>query len=67
MCLHDDVTWNETRMPNLLGQESQTSDALQLSQAWTAQLSLGCHGDLRVFLCSMYVPRCMADGSTPLR
>lgn len=63
MCLHDDVTWNKTRMPNLLGHVSQLHDALQMSQEWTAHLSLGCHDDLRVFLCSVYVPRCTANGS----
>uniref|UniRef100_A0A8C3PKB0 Frizzled class receptor 9 n=1 Tax=Calidris pygmaea TaxID=425635 RepID=A0A8C3PKB0_9CHAR len=51
------IGYNLTRMPNLLGHESQREAALKLHE-FAPLVEYGCHVHLRFFLCSLYAPMC---------
>lgn len=52
-----DVAYNQTIMPNLLGQNSQEDAGLEVHQFYPL-VKVRCSGDLKFFLCSVYAPVC---------
>ena len=52
--------YNHTRMPNFLNQKSQRSvkTSLQRSRRYLKKEKSTCREPLRLFLCSLYVPKC---------
>lgn len=63
MC--QDIGYNMTRMPNLMGHEQQREAAIQLHE-FAPLVEYGCHGHLRFFLCSLYAPMCTEQVSAPI-
>nr|XP_060641589.1 frizzled-10 [Anolis sagrei ordinatus] len=63
MC--QDIGYNVTRMPNLMGHEDQREAAIQLHE-FAPLVEYGCHGHLRFFLCSLYAPMCTEQVSAPI-
>ncbi|XP_038077572.1 frizzled-4-like [Patiria miniata] len=63
--LCQDVGYNVTRMPNLVGHELQQDAELQL-QTFTPLIQYGCSSNLRFFLCSVYVPLCTEKVDIPI-
>ncbi|XP_006889749.1 PREDICTED: frizzled-9 [Elephantulus edwardii] len=59
------IGYNLTRMPNLLGHESQREAAAKLDE-FAPLVQYGCHSHLRFFLCSLYAPMCTDQVSTPI-
>ncbi|XP_062408871.1 frizzled-9b [Sardina pilchardus] len=51
------IGYNETRMPNFMGHESQREAAIKL-QEFAPLVEYGCDPHLRFFLCSLYAPMC---------
>ncbi|XP_064631316.1 uncharacterized protein LOC135489750 [Lineus longissimus] len=62
--LCDDIGYNYTRFPNLLNHIKQDDAGLQVHQ-FSPLVQVGCSPDLRKFLCSIYVPKCI-DGEALL-
>ena len=54
MCLN--VSYNCTKMPNILLHRTQAEAALELNQ-FQPLVKVGCSSALRLFLCSIYVPK----------
>ena len=54
-----DQHYTETIMPNILGHKSQ-SDAQVSLQTFTPLIQVGCSSQLKPFLCSIYVPKCVS-------
>jgi hypothetical protein len=54
------IGYNLTRMPNQLNQDTQEEAGLEVHQFWPL-VEIKCSEDLRLFLCSMYVPLCIED------
>lgn len=54
------IGYNFTRMPNQLHQDTQEEAGLEVHQFWPL-VEIKCSEDLRLFLCSMYVPLCIED------
>ncbi|XP_043856008.1 LOW QUALITY PROTEIN: frizzled-9 [Dromiciops gliroides] len=59
------IGYNLTRMPNLLGHETQAEAAAKLHE-FAPLVEYGCHAHLRFFLCSLYAPMCTDQVSTPI-
>lgn len=51
------VGYNVTAMPNFIGHELQQDAELQI-QTFAPLIQYGCSGQLKFFLCSVYVPMC---------
>lgn len=54
------IQYNSMRLPNLLDHES-LDEAIQQSDAWNSLLSLHCHADTQLFLCSLFAPVCVPE------
>ena len=63
--LCQDVGYNLTRMPNLVGHELQKDAELQL-QTFTPLIQFGCSSQLLFFLCSVYAPYCTEKTDVPV-
>uniref|UniRef100_A0A7N4NIU0 Frizzled class receptor 9 n=1 Tax=Sarcophilus harrisii TaxID=9305 RepID=A0A7N4NIU0_SARHA len=59
------IGYNLTRMPNLLGHETQAEAAAKLHE-FAPLVEYGCHAHLRFFLCSLYAPMCTDQVSAPI-
>lgn len=64
MC--QEIPYNNTKMPNLLGQFSQGEAAIQVHE-YMPLVDIGCSQHLRFFLCSLYAPMCtpVVDAGIP--
>ncbi|XP_061762880.1 frizzled-10 [Nerophis ophidion] len=60
-----DIGYNMTRMPNLMGHNSQKEAAMKL-QEFAPLIQFGCHGHLKFFLCSLCAPMCTEQVSNPI-
>ncbi|XP_077377713.1 frizzled-10 [Festucalex cinctus] len=60
-----DIGYNMTRMPNLMGHDSQKEAAMKL-QEFATLIQFGCHAHLKFFLCSLYAPMCTEQVSNPI-
>uniref|UniRef100_T1J7J7 Frizzled-4 n=1 Tax=Strigamia maritima TaxID=126957 RepID=T1J7J7_STRMM len=57
--------YNVTSMPNLVGHELQQDAEMQL-QTFSPLVQYGCSSQLRLFLCSVYVPMCTDKVPMPI-
>ncbi|KAM9852643.1 uncharacterized protein ACBR49_005704 [Aulostomus maculatus] len=57
MC--QDLSYNQTMMPNLLGHTSQRDAAVRMS-FFNSIVQTVCSVDIRLFLCMVYAPKCVA-------
>lgn len=57
MC--EGLSYNQTLTPNLLGHQNQKEAAIKMS-FFDALVKTVCSVDIRLFVCSVYAPRCMA-------
>jgi len=55
LCLH--LQYNETIMPNLLGNQKQEEAGLEVHQYFPLE-NVNCSASVKMFLCSLYVPVC---------
>ncbi|CAH1971883.1 unnamed protein product [Acanthoscelides obtectus] len=62
MCL---MWYNMTSMPNLGGNDIQQEADLQL-KSFSPLIQYGCSQNLKLFLCSVYVPMCTEKVSNPI-
>ncbi|XP_063851962.1 frizzled-10-B-like isoform X1 [Scylla paramamosain] len=64
MC--QEIPYNNTKMPNLLGQFSQGEAAIKVHE-YMPLVDIGCSQHLRFFLCSLYAPMCtpVVDAGIP--
>lgn len=58
MSLCNNINYKQMKMPNLLGHDS-VDEVVYQSSAWMPLLSLNCHRDAQLFLCSMFAPVCV--------
>lgn len=57
--------YNFTRMPNMIGHDTQT-DADFTLQTFSPLVQFGCSAQLSFFLCSVYIPMCNEKVSAPI-
>ncbi|KAG7214249.1 hypothetical protein INR49_023225 [Caranx melampygus] len=62
--LCSDLTYAQTLMPNFLGHRSQTDAGLEL-HTFVPLVKVDCSPQLKPFLCSVYVPDCVAGHARP--
>ncbi|XP_028137782.2 frizzled-4-like [Diabrotica virgifera virgifera] len=62
MCM---MWYNSTSMPNLGGNDIQQEADLQL-QSFSPLIQYGCSQNLKLFLCSVYVPMCTEKVTNPI-
>jgi hypothetical protein len=62
MSLCNNINYKSMKMPNLLGHET-LSEIEHQSTAWQPLLSIGCHKDTQLFLCSLFAPVCIEQAS----
>jgi len=60
-----DIQYNETIMPNLMNNPDQKDAGLEVHQYFPL-VKVNCSPDLKIFLCSMYVPVC-TDLKIPIK
>ncbi|CAF0847542.1 unnamed protein product [Brachionus calyciflorus] len=58
MSLCQNINYKQMKMPNLLGHDT-VEEVVYQSNAWVPLLSLNCHKDAQLFLCSMFAPVCV--------
>lgn len=57
-----DVGYNFTKMPNLMNHTRQAEATYELAQYYPL-VRYSCASSLKAFLCSVYTPKCEADGT----
>merc|ERR1711892_271375 len=63
MC--QDVPYNFTRMPNLMGHQDQAAAAIEVHE-FKPLVEMGCSKYLKFFLCSIYAPMCADQVDLPI-
>lgn len=63
MC--QDMPYNLTRMPNLMGHTDQSQAAIQVHE-FVPLVEIGCSKHLKFFLCSLYAPMCTEQVDVPI-
>ena len=63
MC--QDVPYNYTRMPNLMGHQDQAAAAIEVHE-FKPLVEMGCSRYLKFFLCSIYAPMCADQVDLPI-
>ncbi|CAL1536729.1 unnamed protein product [Lymnaea stagnalis] len=58
------VQYNATKLPNKFGHTTQ-SQVYWALQPWWPFVDAGCSDNLRNFLCSLYLPKCVGDDQEP--
>lgn len=62
MSLCQNINYNQMKMPNLLGHDT-IEEVVYQSSVWTPLLSINCHKDAQMFLCSMFAPVCVPEAN----
>lgn len=62
--LCSDLTYTQTLMPNFLGHRSQEEAGLEV-HSFFPLVKVGCSPQLKPFICSAYVPDCVAGQARP--
>jgi len=65
MSLCTNINYNQMRMPNLLGHETMDEIEYQ-SSVWVPLLSVNCHKDAQMFLCSLFAPVCVEQAQAAI-
>nr|VZI06245.1 unnamed protein product [Spirometra erinaceieuropaei] len=52
--------YNMMVLPNSL-EHARVEEVIAQSEVWLTLVNIGCHEELRLFLCSLYAPICIAD------
>ena len=67
LCQYDaqDLRYNRTRMPNMLGHQTQDEAGLEVHQFFPL-VRVGCSGALKTLLCALYAPQCRAESADPV-
>lgn len=60
MTLCKNMNYPRMKMPNLLGHDT-IEEIVYQSSVWLPLLSINCHRDAQLFLCSMFAPVCVAE------
>lgn len=60
------IPYNETRFPNFMKHKTQQEAALD-TPLYLPLVRLNCSPALKLFLCSLYAPPCVADYQQPLK
>ena len=60
------IPYNETRFPNFMKHKTQQEAALETA-LYLPLVRLNCSPALKLFLCSLYAPPCVADYQQPLK
>ncbi|CAL4186659.1 unnamed protein product, partial [Meganyctiphanes norvegica] len=60
-----DLPYNSTVMPNSLGHNSQEEAGLEVHQFWPL-VEIGCSPAMKLFLCSLYAPKCSSGSNVIL-
>ena len=66
LTLCQNIGYNKMRIPNLLGHDN-LAEVTQQAGAWTALNNIKCHGDTKLFLCSLFSPVCLDKEIMPCR
>ena len=65
MSLCNNINYKQMRMPNLLGHETMDEVEYQ-SSVWVPLLSVNCHKDAQMFLCSLFAPVCVEQAQAAI-
>ncbi|XP_014666934.1 PREDICTED: secreted frizzled-related protein 5-like isoform X2 [Priapulus caudatus] len=60
------IGYSKMRLPNLLEHDTML-EVTQQARAWVPLLSIACHADAQLFLCSLYAPVCLDRPIYPCR
>ncbi|XP_065317481.1 secreted frizzled-related protein 5-like [Gordionus sp. m RMFG-2023] len=60
------IGYGKMRLPNLLNHDS-LNEVVKQASSWVPLLSVSCHPDARIFLCSLYSPVCLDRPIYPCR
>ncbi|XP_013781532.1 frizzled-9-like [Limulus polyphemus] len=63
--LCQDLPYNMTRMPNLMGHTNQADAAIEVHE-YVSLVKFGCSQHLKFFLCSLYAPMCAHQVDVPI-
>ena len=62
MSLCSNINYKQMKMPNVLGHDTLDEVHYQ-SSAWIPLLSINCHKDTQLFLCSLFAPVCVEQAA----
>lgn len=64
LSLCNNLPYTETIVPNMLGHKTQEEAGLEMHQFFPL-IKVDCSAHLRLFLCSVYVPKCVSRKAKP--
>lgn len=58
LSLCQNMDYNKMRLPNLLDHDT-INEVIEQSRPWNSLVSINCHPDAQIFLCSLFAPICL--------